>query len=207
MGDQERGIVTGIEHSKFELPILGMDEVGNRFMPRTDVPDDIRDQLSEDEEVVYIHEPDITYPQGTPSAVVEIRRLTFAPTLAQLGEFGPSIASISSQENKKLESLTKYEVVHGRDALHTALHIHKQHPNLLRATIISLAEKQGLETDTYQEGVPFRQEEPGKIMLLSREPDDPIGKRFSDKLGWGVAVLWFYRCHASICQCNLYVCI
>jgi glycogen debranching enzyme len=171
--------------SKVVLPVLDIEEIGGTAIDRHKLPDDIKDLLHDWEDVIYIHTPKIVYPTKLPSAVTEIKRLTLAPTIHQLGEFGPSIASISTEENKQLESLTKYEVVHGRDALQTALHIHKQHPKLLAATIVSLAEKQGLEDEPYTTGQPFRQEEAGKIMLLSREPEDPVGKRFSEKLGWG----------------------
>ena len=94
-------------HAKIPLPLLALDEVGDKQIERKDLPKDLRSQLQPWEDVVYIHGPKITYPTKLPSAVTEIKRLTLAPTIAELGNYGPSIASISTEENKQLESLTK----------------------------------------------------------------------------------------------------
>jgi glycogen debranching enzyme len=75
--------------------------------------------------------------------------------------------------------------MHGRDALRISLDVIDSHPELLRATLLELAENQGVLQQPYTSNELFRQEERGRIMLLAREPDDPIGMKFGDILGWG----------------------
>jgi glycogen debranching enzyme len=181
---------SAIEQARPEIiyPILDINDLGPgikdlRYDKR--LPSDVAEQLGEDEIVVHIHEPDVVYPTKTPSAIEAIKRLTLSPTWHQVGEVGPSLASISSEENRHIAALSKFEELHSRDGLHTALHIYKQRPELLGATLKPLAKLIGLDDEDYIDGVPFRHEEEGRIMLLNRGPNDPVGHRFSEKLSWG----------------------
>lgn len=172
---------------EIEYPLLDIRDLKNPHVELRDhLPPETRDGLRPWERVVHIHEPAVSYPSEAPSAIVYIKSLTGnVATLSEIGRNGPSIASISIKENQGLEATSKYEVVHGRDALRVATDLHDLYPNLMEATILSLAEQQGLTDEEYRDGQPFRQEEPGRIMLLNRGDGDPVGKRFSEKLGWG----------------------
>lgn len=167
-------------------PILDVGELGAEPVDiRGELPPDIQAQLQSWEVVVHINKPRVIQPGEHPSALSVLKQLTGVEGLEEIGEHGPSIASLSSQENRGVEALTKYEVVHGRDSLQIALDSHRYHPRLLRQTILALAEQQGVLREPYVTGVPFRHERPGQIMLLNRAPEDPIGRKFSEKLGWG----------------------
>lgn len=170
--------------SHIRMPLLSPKQLNWQFVDRSTLSPELTSQLQEWEEVMLIHKPRISMPKELPSAIEEIKRLTHSSNLHRLGEDGPSIASISF-ENTNDEALKKFEVVHGRDALQTALHLHRFHPQLLVSTVLALAEKQGVDDELYVAGRPFRQEEKGKIMLLSREPDDPTAVHFSEQLEWG----------------------
>ncbi len=166
-------------------PILDPYELGDLHDHRSDVPLELRHQLSEADYVIHIVTPEIQTPQLRPSAIREILRLTNAPRTNEIGHHGGSVASLASSENRGVESLRKFETLHSRDALEIALKLQQHYPDLLRTTIVSLAQTQGLKNETYTPDRPFHQEEPGRIMLLDRDEDDPIGQKFSDKLNWG----------------------
>lgn len=166
-------------------PILSVEEVGEPLKDlRIEVPD-LVDQLGDDDVVIHVVRPDIIAPRSTPSLFYEIKRLSHSDTLANVGDRGPVVASLATALNQGSEALRKFEVPHGRDALTVALDLHKRFPKLLKSTLLYLAGHQGMVEEEYVSGVPFRQEEIGRILLLNRHIDDPVGRKFSDKLGWG----------------------
>jgi glycogen debranching enzyme len=160
--------------------------------PDNEEPPDLRDQLPEEQRrylgphdrVVCIDTPDIHNATLPPSTLRELPRLFRVDRIEQIGQNGAPVAGLSSVENLEVAALRKFEVAHGRDALKIALDIHQEHPEGLRATLLELAATQGLEDETYIAGLPFGHEEPGRIILLDREPDDPIGQKFSHHLNW-----------------------
>lgn len=99
---------------------------------------------------------------------------------------GPSIASRATQENKGVESLRLFEVLFGRDSLRVALDVGNRYPQLLKSTILRLAELQGVKSNVKSE------EEPGRIIHEARDPEtDPIAKKLTKEKGWE----WpFYAC-------------
>lgn len=160
-----------------QYPILDPLELGPEPPDRrSELPGDIVDQLAPEDRVIEIITPDIAARTLRPSAVREILRII---------ENGAPVASLASSENEAIESLRKFETPHGRDALEIALKLHDRFPSTLRDTLLLLAAKQGVEDESYDDNTPFRQEESGRIMLLDRDPSDPIGRKFSRKLGWG----------------------
>ncbi len=178
------------EQEKIKPPILTIDELPQRLIEQ---PANIAltelyrsyNWLSPHENVVHIEDVSMQHPSRPASAVRELLRLCQVDHASYIGTRGPAVASLSTEENADIEALRKYEVVHGRDALRIALDLHEHYPALLPATIIDLAKTQGLKHETYMPGTPFRQEEPGRIILLNRAADDPIGVKFSERLGWG----------------------
>lgn len=167
-------------------PILDPYELGRPLQDRrSELPDEIRAQLGDDDYVIHIATPEVREAQLAPSALREIIRLASAPALDEVGHHGGPVASLASNENADIEALRKFEVLHGRDALRISLDLHDRFPDLLGTTLTALARTQGREKEQVTQGMPYRQEEPGRIMLLDRQTDDPIGQKFSDKLQWG----------------------
>lgn len=168
------------------MPILDIGELGSVNKDRrSELPEDIQAKLMPWEQVVHINQPVVARQSSPPSTFRALMRLTGVSRVQDIGKGGPSLAAVSSEANKNIEALTKYEVPHGRDALQVAMDLHEWHPELLASTIVMLAEQQGVKDEDYVAGVPFRQEETGRIMLLNRLPEDEVGRRFSEKLGWG----------------------
>jgi glycogen debranching enzyme len=124
-------------------------------------------------------------------------RLTNAPTPDQIGEYGPSVASLAFDVSARTsvspnqsplrvdedhlpapEHLRLYEVVFGRDSLRVAIELIPSYPELARATTLKLAELQGTEYNQQ------REEEPGRIVHEARDKNDPIARDLSKRLGW-----------------------
>lgn len=166
-------------------PILSPNELSKIQDVRHQLPRSTQDELGDHDTVIHVVTPEISKPALKPSAVREILRLTRASSVNHVRKYEAPLAGLSSSENTDVESLRKFEAVHGRDALEIALKLHTLYPDILHATLHTLAETQGTTLEIYREDAPYRQEEPGRIMLLNRHPDDPIGKKFSDRLHWG----------------------
>lgn len=193
---QDRSSLPGFEGLP-KYPILSIkeaiierDENGDLKDHRIELSPELQAQLGPDDIVVHIEVlPERDPPRSKPSALREIMRLAGVPThnfnLKEVGLHGGPVASLASIDSAGIEALRKFEILHGRDALEIALALADRFPNLLRATLTSLAETQGREQEVYQDGVPFRQEEPGRIILVDRPPDDPVGQKFSALLNWG----------------------
>lgn len=137
----------------------------------------------------------------TPSSLEQIMRLTRASSPDDIGAYGPSVASLAFDVSMRTsvetdespldyanggsahmpapEHLRLYEVVFGRDSLRVAIDLISSYPALARATVLRLAELQGVMTDQ------SREEEPGKIVHEARSADDPIAMKLSRELGWG----------------------
>lgn len=115
-----------------------------------------------------------------PSSLEQLLRLTNSKTIEDIGNFGPSIASLSFDIGAGTpEHLALYQVLFGRDSLYTASRLLKPYPNLSKATVLALATRQGLEYNT------SREEEPGRILHEARDEDDPIARDHSERFGWG----------------------
>ncbi len=116
-----------------------------------------------------------------PSSLRELLRLTRAENPHEIGAAGPAVAALARtiESYDTPEHLRLYEAVFGRDSLRVAIDLISSYPELARATIIRLAELQGLEDNL------TREEELGRIVHEARDPDDPVAKRLTSARGWG----------------------
>lgn len=112
------------------------------------------------------------------SALRELYRLAQAKTKSEVGTMGNVMAALPLDENETNPELRKYEAMFGRDSLRVASDVMALFPRLAYATLVTLAENQGVRYD-----VP-REEEPGRIPHEIRADNDPIGKEITDTYGW-----------------------
>lgn len=134
----------------------------------------------------------------TPSSLQQMMRLTSASAPNEIGENGPSVASLAFDVSVKTsappgespldqpddaipapEHLRLYETVFGRDSLRVAIELIPSYPELARATLIKLAELQGIGYNTE------REEEPGRIVHEARDQDDFYAQKYTEERGWG----------------------
>ena len=144
------------------------------------------------------HEPRMFH--VPPSSVEQMMRLTGSNEPHYIGFHGPSVASLAfdvatktSVSSNELDiprdaedvmaavpdHLRLYEVVFGRDSLRVAIDLIPTYPQLGRATVLRLAELQGV---TFNQS---REEEPGRIVHEARDKNDPIAESLSERLSWG----------------------
>lgn len=119
-----------------------------------------------------------------PSSIREMLRLTKASRFEEIGKFGPTMASLALDAMSVMDSEPTpedrrlYQTLFGRDSLIVAMMLKDISPELLRATVLSLAKLQGVEDNQR------REEEPGKIVHEVRLEDDAIGIALSKNRGW-----------------------
>jgi glycogen debranching enzyme len=78
-----------------------------------------------------------------------------------------------------MSELHRYEAIFGRDSLRVALDLLEQYPKLARATLVRLAELQGVTNNT------DREEEPGRIIHEARDvKTDPLARKLTKTQGW-----------------------
>ncbi len=137
-----------------------------------------------------------------PSSLEQIMRLTRSPSPNQIGQYGPSVASLAFDVSARTsvapgaspldepthysatplpapEHLRLYEVIFGRDSLRVAIDLISSYPELARATVLRLAELQGIGNNI------AREEEAGKIVHEARDATDPLAIKLTSTLGWG----------------------
>lgn len=132
------------------------------------------------EEIISVKTVNDPEPQKLPSGIRELKRLAGADKRADIGDFGPVLASLSMDEADKNSEKHLFEVVFGRDSLRSAIDLIEQYPNLARSTLLTLAKNQGVE---YNES---REEEPGRIPHEIRDPKtDARARRLTKESGWG----------------------
>lgn len=133
------------------------------------------------ESILHVEEyPPREISEYEPSSLRELLRLTRASGPHEIGKTGPAVAALAlKSENEQVpEHLRLYEAVFGRDSLRVAIDLISSYPELGRATMLRLAELQGLE-DHHS-----REEELGRIVHEARDPDDPIAIQLTSRLGW-----------------------
>lgn len=137
-------------------------------------------RLLQGETIETIEDIEAFHPQSAPSRHYELQRLARVKTEAEVGKFGPAVASLALERPHGTASpeLRKYETLFGRDSIRVGLDTLPMYPLLLHATIHSLAELQGKTFHT------AREEEPGKIIHEQRDADDPFGREITQKYGW-----------------------
>lgn len=122
------------------------------------------------------------YPER-PSSVEQLLRLTRSKHIYEIGDNGPSVASLAMPAETvgyeaDTEYLHLYEVVFGRDSLRVANFLMTLYPKLTRSTLMTLAKLQGVGFDD------AREEEPGGIAHEIRDHTDPIAQRLSAERDW-----------------------
>lgn len=167
---------------------------------RAEVPD-LEPFLRPGERVINVEPISVPAPTKYPSAYEALKRLTDAEYRHEIGEHGPSIAARATKEGKEIAELRLFEVVFGRDSLQVASNLVDRFPKLVRATVMRLAELQGVSEN------PQSEEEPGRIVHEVRSPNDPIAQRITREHGWewpyyGTvdATPMFVRAIAAYCQ-------
>lgn len=147
---------------------------------------DLRDQVPDlipyllpGERVISVTRPDIKASTQYPISTKALQRLTGAESFQDIGKFGPSVASRVIEANKDVAELRLFEVLFGRDSLRVALDVKDRYPQLLKSTILRLAELQGVKNNIKSE------EEAGRIIHEARDPEtDPIAKKLTEEKGW-----------------------
>jgi glycogen debranching enzyme len=115
-----------------------------------------------------------------PSGLHELYRLAQAKNQYQVGKYGPVLASQALEGHRHASELHRYEAIFGRDSLRVALDLLEQYPKLTRATLVRLAELQGVTKNA------DREEEPGRIIHEARDvKTDPLARRLTKTQGWG----------------------
>ena len=147
----------------------------------TDLSDqtpDLVPYLLPHERVIAVIHPKIERPQVPPLALSALMKLTNASTKDEVGEHGPPVAAVATEENRHIAELNLFETLFGRDSLIVSMFLLPQFPKLARATVLALAKLQGIANRIANE------EEPGRILHEMRAPDSPIGKELREKNGW-----------------------
>ncbi|MBI2589277.1 hypothetical protein HYW35_03720 [Candidatus Saccharibacteria bacterium] len=130
------------------------------------------------ERILSIVYPGISYPKEHPPATVVLMQLTGVKKPEDIGNNGPSIAATASAENEHIEILNNLKALYGRDSLIVGNYVSGIFPKLQQATVIRLAELQGIDYNSLAE------EEPGRIIHEDRPPDSPIAVQATEKSGW-----------------------
>lgn len=130
------------------------------------------------ERIISVETPKLLVPAAPLSALTAIMRLTGAARPDEIGQKGPAMAAIATEENKNIAELNLYETLFGRDSLIVSGFLLPQFPALARATIIALARLQGVVQHDASE------EEPGRILHEHRDADSEIGKKLHEEHGW-----------------------
>lgn len=146
--------------------------------PESDLPENFR--LLDGEELILSTYAPTRRSLTKLSSLHQMTRLTRATSATEIGSFGPAVASLALEsELPTPEHQELYSVVFGRDSLRVALDLIEYYPKLALATIMKLAETQGI---AFNEA---REEEYGRIAHEIRTENDPIAQRISAEDGWG----------------------
>lgn len=118
-----------------------------------------------------------------PAVLAELIRLAHSRLIQHIGDNGPVLAAVSLNhtltKGSRSTELHRYEALFGRDSLRVAMDLMSFFPHLARTTTIELAKLQGTRYDTASE------EEPGRIIHESRNPNDVIRQQITEEFGWG----------------------
>lgn len=139
---------------------------------------DLIPYLRPGERIVAVETPEILVPTAKPDALAAMMRLTGAATPSEIGEKGPSVAAIATEENKNIEELNLFETLFGRDSLIVSSFLLPQFPKLAKTTILTLARLQGVARNDASE------EEPGRILHENRDTNSEIGRMLRKERGW-----------------------
>lgn len=132
------------------------------------------------EEIVRVEQTSRHAPRNVPTGMDALLRLAQADRPGRIGDFGPLLASIALKGRGSNPEFHRYETIFGRDSLRAAIDLVEDFPVLAHATLVKMAETQGVTTDA------TREEEPGRIAHEIRDPaTDPIAQHLTAERGWG----------------------
>jgi glycogen debranching enzyme len=117
------------------------------------------------ERLEHVQDLAIVDPPAMPDPLDELCKLARVERPEEVGHDGPLIAARATDANGGEAALRLFEIVYGRDSLVAALFVGDLFPRLREATVAYLADYQGTSYD------PWRDEEPGRIAHMIREPD------------------------------------
>lgn len=155
------------------------DEATSRL--REQLPEEDRRYLRPEEKVVAIDYKDTNFVEHMVDPDEVLRLASSSPSYEKIGEWGSSVASVNLDPAGEK---SRYEDEHGRDALIAARDVQSLYPKLLESTVMSLAASQGVEDESFIPGQPYGFEKPGSIILLNKNPDDPMAKKFKRLQKW-----------------------
>lgn len=145
-----------------------------------ETPADLIPYIFPNERVISIEYFPETPSNKPPSGLSELYRLARARIDNQLYNFNPPLASLAHEAEKSASpELHRYEALFGRDSLRVAMDLISLFPKLTSATLIKLAENQGVEVNA------SREEEIGRIPHEIRSADDPFAQHLTATYGWG----------------------
>lgn len=163
------------------------------------IPNDVLHRLKPGDKVLNIQDARIPKPIRPVSKTEAMMGLTQAKTVAEIGQ-APPFASIPTPELMTSPEHNLFVCLFGRDPLITSLKMRHEYPQMLRSTVIALAELQAL-TRNFTSGA-----EPGKIIHEHRKSDDPQGKKLIQEgmvfpnYGSVDATLWWSQAVAALCR-------
>ena len=122
-------------------------------------------------------------------------RMASVSSEADLGIFGPVIASLANKENSGNPAFRRYEAVFGRDALYTAAFLRDIYPRLEEGTIRYFSAYQAVRSD------PLSLATRGKIAHHIRDPTDPLAQQLDCRDRTALALVWRYRYNRAFPHC------
>lgn len=183
-----------------EDPLLSMDELGEVHDQREKIKDLATiGQLAEDDKVVRVRDIDLPFLPKPPSTFKTFKKVTRADRLSEIGDNGPAIAALGSEDESDAAQ-NRFVAPHIRDAVLTAmLRVRRadqqgnvmsrlRFPKLMKATLLHTAEEGGIIEERFDPHRPFRQEKPGKAMLVNFGIQTDGGRKFSRYSGWGFPI-------------------
>lgn len=157
--------------------------------------------LSDDEVVLEVKDISVDRAPKPPSVLKIVMNLTKGTSdktldgagdkrlrLTDVGEHGPAVASLPGSEDITDLAQRRFVSPHIRDALLFSKILRHRFPRLERGSLTYTAEKGGITKEEYSAERPFRQERPGKAMLVDFGMQDAGGRAFAKVLHWGFPI-------------------
>ncbi len=116
--------------------------------------------------------------RGHPSSSRALLRLMGVSRLDEIGASGPGNAALPLPEHRDIPEFTLLDALVGRDALHMGWYLYDSFPELLRTTLRTLAQLQGV---TYNAA---KEEEPGRIIHWAPDPAGSVARSITAVNHW-----------------------
>src|SRR5262249_7571301 len=113
-----------------------------------------------------------------PSSSKALLSLMGVSRLPDIGAGGPGNAALPLPEHRDIPEFSLLDALVGRDALYMGWCLYDCFPELLKATLVRLAELQGTGYNTAKE------EEPGRIIHWAPDPDGAVAREITALNHW-----------------------